>query len=157
MPDNFAGVTVFQPTASLSRMRIARLHTGQGARGATGAWCPRRSLSRCGHLSFTRSECSEKVVTVKPFDFLKRIKGDEPIVCVAGADGKPVSFGPDESPRFYSWLKEHAGENIYYQLNATEPRRMKKEQIAAARFLHVDVDFRCYRGTADGCGESRTC
>ena len=76
-----------------------------------------------------------------PFEFLKRIRGDAPIVCLAGADDRtPAIFGPDDASQFKDWLKANRHQNIYYQLNGDSPRRMLKHEIAGGRWLHVDID-----------------
>src|SRR6516165_3608339 len=75
-----------------------------------------------------------------PFEFLTRLKPDGPIVLVPNGSETPTCFAPGEEHRFNEWLRQNEEKNIYFQLNADQPRRMKQAEIHSGSWLHVDID-----------------
>lgn len=89
------------------------------------------------HASYTRPKRNEQRALTLTFQFLRRFAH---IVIVPNGYENPVVFKPDEEERFNAWLADNAGKNIYFQPNASKPRRMEKKEILQGHWLHVDID-----------------
>ena len=72
-----------------------------------------------------------------PFEFLRRF---ERIVIIPNGYESPVVFQPDEEERFNAWLKDNEAKNIYFQPNGSLFRRLEKQEIESAYWLHVDIN-----------------